>query len=322
MHRVRSGFTLVELLVVITIIGLLVALLIPAVNMVRERSRQAACMNNQHQLGLAIIAYETAGKGLPGVMNQFVASSGTAQYSWVGAITPNLEHNDIWETISKGNLTAGSAARISSAICPNDPYLADPTSPNAICLLSYSVNDQFFVDNRGKLYGSSFGPAIGRSSVISYPNYTFTFATAGAANASDLKTRSNVPSTSFPRGQKMTTAQTVMIGERTWIDPSIAVPSTSPPTPLNRAGKWNDPASWNIWNTSTTTLPYYWITLTFPYPSTTTTYPIAPAVLASNHGATVARNGMSGTAVSGTVVVVTYFDGHGAILPSDTQYPQ
>jgi prepilin-type N-terminal cleavage/methylation domain-containing protein/prepilin-type processing-associated H-X9-DG protein len=67
-HRVltgRRGFTLVELLVVIAIIGVLVALLLPAVQAAREASRRAACGNNLRQFGLALLNYESARRELP-----------------------------------------------------------------------------------------------------------------------------------------------------------------------------------------------------------------------------------------------------------------
>jgi prepilin-type N-terminal cleavage/methylation domain-containing protein len=316
MRRINSGFTLVELLVVITIIGLLIGLLIPAVNMVRERGRQTTCLNNQKQLGLAILAYETTQRQLPGLMNQMITTGGTVQYSWLAAITPNIEHADIWGNISTGKLAAITGVRISTAACPDDPYLADPTSPNAQQLLSYGVNDQFFVDYRDKPYNSTVAPPVGRSSSVAYSGstvtYSFSFSTASPADASNLKTRPNIPTTpvgAFPRGQSVTSTQTVMLGERNWVDPSGA---------YVRAGKWFDPTNWPNWNN---TPEKFWLALAFPYPTSTTTVPISPAVLASSHGATVARTSTSSTGRPGTVVIVTYFDGHSAPLSSDTQFP-
>ena len=64
-RRAQSGFTLVELLVVIAIIGVLVALLLPAVESVRESARRAICSNNLHQLGLGCLQHESAQGFLP-----------------------------------------------------------------------------------------------------------------------------------------------------------------------------------------------------------------------------------------------------------------
>ena len=63
--RQIKGFTLVELLVVIAIIGILVALLLPAVQVARESARRAQCVNQMKQIGLAILNYENARSEFP-----------------------------------------------------------------------------------------------------------------------------------------------------------------------------------------------------------------------------------------------------------------
>ena len=96
--RRRHAFTLVELLVVVAIIGMLMALLLPAIQSAREASRRANCASNMHQLGLGILNFASAHQGhFP-----LDVHSGTTQ-SWVFTVAPYLEGVDRMR------------------ICPDDP---------------------------------------------------------------------------------------------------------------------------------------------------------------------------------------------------------
>lgn len=99
----RHGFTLVELLVVIAIIGVLVALLLPAVQAAREAARRTACSNNLVQLSLAVQNYELAFKRFPsGTMNSQGPIRSVQRgyhHSWITQILPYLEENAAFRRI-------------------------------------------------------------------------------------------------------------------------------------------------------------------------------------------------------------------------------
>jgi len=97
MVRQRSpGFTLVELLVVIAIIGILVSLLLPAVQSAREAARRMSCSNNQHQIGVALMNYHDSHRAYPYGIN---TSWG---HSWPAHILAELEQTALFESIPWG----------------------------------------------------------------------------------------------------------------------------------------------------------------------------------------------------------------------------
>jgi prepilin-type N-terminal cleavage/methylation domain-containing protein len=155
----KPAFTLVELLVVIAIIGVLVGLLLPAINAARERARQTTCLNNQRNIGVAMINFATKGtKGAyPGWMQLERMAKGAADHypvttganvpsdidvSWAGKLLPELDNQASWTSLLEGTLGTGGTnytqdalPRIDIFICPSDTQ-TNATAP----VLTYIAN--------------------------------------------------------------------------------------------------------------------------------------------------------------------------------------
>lgn len=136
-HR---AFTLVELLVVIAIIGVLVALLLPAVQAAREAARRTQCTNNLKQIGLGVLNYESSKKEIPynrysgnyGVPDTFwgraqVNGAGGAPcraWSWLASILPYLELDAIYSQGGIPNTPLETSSAVGTVIpafqCPSD----------------------------------------------------------------------------------------------------------------------------------------------------------------------------------------------------------
>jgi prepilin-type N-terminal cleavage/methylation domain-containing protein/prepilin-type processing-associated H-X9-DG protein len=250
--RPRKGFTLIELLVVIAIIGVLIALLLPAVQMAREASRRTQCSNNLKQLGLAAQSYHTAANVLPSqTLDNVVPTGGTTgklQWftSWTASLLPNFDQQPLYNAINfsvpmlewtppiyGANTTVGLTS-ISSLLCPSESLSVYPTfaigsgSPTG-------YTGQFAVSNYAGNYG---GPAILRACSgtivpVTGNNLVFQLMTAAGTKA---------PATAGPvRIQAITdgTATTTLFSEHLLAAVSPAATTNPPVTPgpgLGRRG--------------------------------------------------------------------------------------
>jgi prepilin-type N-terminal cleavage/methylation domain-containing protein/prepilin-type processing-associated H-X9-DG protein len=118
MLRTRGGFTLVELLVVIGIIGVLVSLLLPAVHSTREAARSVECKNNLKQLALATQHFQSQHNSLPTYFGNFPPATPTRLHgSWLVHLLPHLEQQNVYDKAAAGpqKLVGGTKELVSAA---------------------------------------------------------------------------------------------------------------------------------------------------------------------------------------------------------------
>jgi prepilin-type N-terminal cleavage/methylation domain-containing protein len=214
----KRAFTLVELLVVITIIGILIALLLPAVQAAREAARQMTCSNHLKQIALAMHSYEEASQQLP---NECYTTS------FYTAVLPYLEEQAMADQISHDGISA--ARYVAVFVCPTRPDRPS-NAPGARTDYAAATNPDWF--NRPDRYESVLcavrwsvpgftGIVAPRKPGISLGRVT---AADGASNTFLLAHKELRPS------DYTITASTS--GDQTWATPAI---SGSGPT----GGGWN-----------------------------------------------------------------------------------
>jgi prepilin-type N-terminal cleavage/methylation domain-containing protein/prepilin-type processing-associated H-X9-DG protein len=165
LNRRNRGFTLIEVLVSVTIIGLLIALLLPAVQSARETARRATCINNLKQIGLALQGYERTNRSFPpggitGQENPLDCSSFANRgrgHGIFAMILPYMEQEPTYNTINfayasmgqQGSVNAGAinftglSTRVNVYICPSDSSQVPPLNKlvdpvNGITFNAYS----------------------------------------------------------------------------------------------------------------------------------------------------------------------------------------
>ena len=153
-----GAFTLVELLVVIAIIGVLVALLLPAIQAARESARRSQCLNNLRQLGIACQLFESSKKVFPtagGAVEQFTRQTGQftekvkplfgyENASWMYQVLPYIEQQNLYDRRRADGTEANGGFLITGLVETSVPTFNCPSRSNRFCVHSiypYSVGD-------------------------------------------------------------------------------------------------------------------------------------------------------------------------------------
>lgn len=150
----RYAFTLIELLVVIAIIAILIALLVPAVQKVREAAARTQCVNNLKQLALGVHSYHDAQKRMPfngatvpagpQTANVGCCGAGSTFWSWIARILPNIDQGPLYD---KGKVDLGVNLNNTST------YILDQALTVLLCPTDLGRNSQLVRTDRADLGG-------------------------------------------------------------------------------------------------------------------------------------------------------------------------
>ena len=223
-NQQRSGFTLVELLVVIAIIGILIGMLLPAIQMVREAARRTACKNNLRQLVLAMHNYESAlmtfppgyaflpgsQMTVPGYPAGGYENANHLGHAWGAFILPHIEQQNLYDQVDF-RLPVFDAAnfvpreyQLEVFLCPTDSW-----SPENFVVRNESVNpvERYAAAS----YCANWGPAWGVVETPSDPSDDVNLDATPDQSLGPFFRNSRTRFGSITDG----TSQTIALGERT-----------------------------------------------------------------------------------------------------------
>jgi prepilin-type N-terminal cleavage/methylation domain-containing protein/prepilin-type processing-associated H-X9-DG protein len=226
-RRSRSGFTLIELLVVIALIGVLVGLLMPAVQKVRVAAARVQCANNLKQMGIACLNYHDTYKVLPpGYLASAAYPATTPGWGWEAFILPYVEQEPLFKQIDFSQPVEASPAiqqMISLYICPADNA---PQSP-------FTLTDGTFTPVT-QAAPSSYAATVGDdSSDINDPTGNGVFYRNSRTRLTDITDG---------------TSSTAMVGDRPWSQ-AQGIWAGAPNKAITQAGPEN------VWPNATAPAP-------------------------------------------------------------------
>jgi prepilin-type N-terminal cleavage/methylation domain-containing protein len=216
----HPAFTLVELLVVLAIIGLLIALLLPAVQQTRESARIATCKSRLHQAAVALHEYHSARKQFPGgvtikdqgTCDGYQSQEGT---NWMIAILPFMEEQPLYALYDDSQYNEAAVnqavrlAPVRSYECPSDDFAGSLQVPAAGPAAPSSLNLPYASSSYRGVSGRSQGTVyLDSSAAINYPKIY-----RGVLHAVPLPGFTNETLSTIKDGA----SHTLMIGERTTI---------------------------------------------------------------------------------------------------------
>lgn len=149
-HRMRGksphGFTLVELLVVIAIIGVLVALLLPAVQAAREAARRSSCSNNLKQIGIGLHNYHDTMLKFPMAGYITTPSGGAYHHTWLTSLLPFIEQKPLYDSTNMALMAWGQyivSTKVKVLRCPSDGGYDEASDTHNIAHTNYAGSEGY-----------------------------------------------------------------------------------------------------------------------------------------------------------------------------------
>jgi prepilin-type N-terminal cleavage/methylation domain-containing protein/prepilin-type processing-associated H-X9-DG protein len=221
LHRRRNAFTLVELLVVITIIGILIALLLPAVQAAREAARRMQCANNFRQAGVALQNHHSARGTFPQGQTVNFGCSGSGSpnngVGWQTYVLPHMELQSIYDQFdvnkNLNDITPNpcgrsnfqvAATRISAYCCPTDPQAGELCSYSGVAQNGANELEDFSMTNMAGISDPTDFSCDGQWSPRRFPEVRGVMGNANGCRISEITDG---------------TSNTIMVGEITWGGP-------------------------------------------------------------------------------------------------------